>query len=58
MDKEKRKKFLEEVERLKEERKNRPKEEPKYPYELFGIECFLVELVVFLVAILFWVEGG
>lgn len=39
MDEEKRKKFLEEVERLKEERKNRPKEEPKYPYELFGVEC-------------------
>ena len=39
MDDEKRKKFLAEVERAKKERENRPKVEPKWPYELYGVEC-------------------
>ena len=39
MDKEKYKKFLELKKKLQEDAKNKPKEEPKWPYELFGIEC-------------------
>lgn len=33
------KKFLELKEKLLEEMKNKPKEDPKEPYELFGVEC-------------------
>jgi ribosomal protein L37AE/L43A len=36
---ERRKKFEELKEKFIKERENRPKEEPKYPYELFGVEC-------------------
>lgn len=39
MDDEKRKKFLAEVEKARKERENRPKVEPKWPYELYGVEC-------------------